>query len=60
MDYQVSDEEKNFAENISRESALRFMNGWQDWNEDQVLPLACDWHGYDQDRKSTRLNSSHT
>jgi hypothetical protein len=49
MEYQVSDEEKNFAESISEQSAIRFMTGWQDWNEDQVLPLACDWHGYDHD-----------
>ena len=49
MEYQVSDEEKNFAESISEQSAIRFMTGWQDWNEDDVLKLAADYHGVDYD-----------
>lgn len=49
MDYQISSEELAFAESVALDNALRFMTGWQDWNEDNVLPHACDYHGYDQD-----------
>lgn len=47
MEYQITDEEQTAAEVDALECATRFLSGWQDWNEDDVLPFACDYHGYD-------------
>jgi hypothetical protein len=49
MEYQISDEEQTAAEVDALECAARFLSGWQDWNEDDILWMSCDYHGYDRD-----------
>ena len=49
MEYQISDEELDFVEIDVLECAERFLTGCQDWNECDILPYACDYHGYDTD-----------
>lgn len=49
MEYSITDEELDFIEQDTINSALSFLNGWQDWNEDGVLKMACDYHGHDYD-----------
>ena len=50
MKYELlTDEDLDFAESDALDSANRFLNEWQDWNEDDVLKLACDYHGSDYD-----------
>ena len=49
MEYQISDEELNYVEDDAISSATSFLNGWPNWNEDEVLKLACDYHGHDYD-----------
>jgi hypothetical protein len=49
MEYQLSDMELEFAEKDALECAARFLSGWQDWNEDNVLQMACDHAGHDYD-----------
>ena len=48
-DYMISDEELIYAEDEAINAARNFLSGWQDWNEDDVLPFACDYHGFDHD-----------
>ena len=48
-EYMISDMELDFAERDALECADRFLNGWQDWNEDEVLKMACDHTGDDYD-----------
>jgi hypothetical protein len=49
MEYQLSPMELEFAERDAIECADRFLNGWPDWNEDNVLRMACDHAGHDYD-----------
>ena len=49
MKYELTDDELNYAEQDTIECVERFMCGWQDWNEDNVLKMACDFHGHDYD-----------
>lgn len=49
MSYEISPMEFVFAEQDALECAARFINGWQDWNEDEVLKMACDHAGHDYD-----------
>ena len=49
MEYQISEEELVFVEDDALECAERFLSGNPDWNENYVLDLACDYHGYDRD-----------
>ena len=50
MKYELlTDEDLDFAESDALDSANRFLNEWQDWNEDDVLKLAADYHGVDYD-----------
>lgn len=48
-EYMISDEELDYVETDALDCAHRFMTGWQDWNEDNVLKMACDFHGHDYD-----------
>ena len=49
MKYELIDDDLQYAEEVSLNCANRFLNEWQDWNEDDVLKLACDYHGVDYD-----------
>ena len=49
MEYQISEMELRFAETDALENAERFLNGWPDWNEDNILKIACDLAGHDYD-----------
>ena len=49
MKYELTDEDLDFAESDALDAANRFLNDWQDWNEDDVLKLAADYHGVDYD-----------
>lgn len=42
-------EQLDYIENDALVIAQAFINGWSDWNEDEVLKKACDWYGYDYD-----------
>lgn len=42
-------EQMDFVERSTLGCAGMFLTGWQDWNEYEVLKMACDWHGYDYD-----------
>ena len=48
-EYMISEEELDYVEMDALDCAHRFMTGWPDWNEDDVLKLACDYHGHDYD-----------
>jgi hypothetical protein len=49
MEYSITDEAMTYAEEVSEFNAERFLGGWQDWNEDNVLTYACVYFGHDHD-----------
>ena len=45
----ITHDEMDYAEYVAMGNAMRFLSQWDDWNEDNVLEMACDWHGFDYD-----------
>ena len=41
--------ELDYAEDAAINNAARFLCERDDWNEDDVLKISCDWYGFDYD-----------
>jgi hypothetical protein len=45
----MTDNEIEYAEQVTLDSALNFVLGHNDWNKDEFTRLECDYNGYDHD-----------